>query len=359
MESEMTVIAEPEAARSLEQHAEEIAAAAATHLLEKQTQIGERLGDEALGIWSGHLKQRVLELSAAMTAGQIGLFISRVTWSREAMTARDVEVDDLQASLDSLREIIGPYLTGAAQQVADEYINSAITAIGHERVATGLSMLDPGLMPERLALRYIQAVIAGNAIPGMAIVLDAVDDGLSAQDAMLKVLLPAQREVGRLWHVNDISVAEEHMVTMTTQRLMAVLANRTMRAPDSGRTAVAAAVTGNIHDMGIRAIAYLLEFDGWRTIYLGPDVPKSDIPAAIESFESDLVLLSLALSSQLPALQRTIEEVRKRLGHGVKIMVGGNGLAGASELWKELGADGYAKNAESALIVANELVPIE
>ncbi len=193
----------------------------------------------------------------------------------------------------------------------------------------------------------------------MAIVLDAVDEGLSVPDAIFKVLLPAQREVGRLWHVNDISIAEEHMVTMTTQRLMAVLASRAQRAPDRGRTAVAAAVAGNIHEIGIRAIAYLLEFEGWRTIYLGADVPKSELPAAIECFDADIVLLSLALSSQLPALQRTIDEIRGRFGNEIRIMVGGNGLNEAPELWKELGADGYAPSADAALAVADELVPID
>ena len=185
-----------------------------------------------------------------------------------------------------------------------------------------------------------------------------MDDGLTVRNAILKVLLPAQREVGTLWHLNEISVAEEHMVTMTTQRLMAVLADRVDRDPDSGRTVIAAAVAGNIHDIGIRAIAYLIEIAGWRTIYLGPDVPKSDIPAAVECFDADLIMLSLALSSQIPALQRAIDAIRKRNGSSVKIMIGGNGLAGAPDLWKDLGADGYAPTADAALAMANELVPV-
>ena len=70
------------------------------------------------------------------------------------------------------------------------------------------------------------------------------------------------------------------------------------------------------------------------------------------------MLLSLALSAQLPELQRTIEAIRSRQGAAVKIMVGGNGLNGAPELWKELGADGFAETAQAALTVADELVPI-
>jgi len=346
-------------ARSLERHAGQIAAAVATRLLKLNPQIRERMGDEALDIWTGHLHQRVLELCAAVSAGKVSLFVARVTWSRAAMIARNAEVGDLEASLASLRAGIEPYLTGETQTFIFTCIDTALATLRSAAGKLESCTLDAGLMPERVALRYIQAVIAGNVIPGMAIVLDAVDDGLSVRAAILKVLLPAQREVGRLWHNNDISVAEEHMVTMTTQRLMAVLASRARCAPDRGRTAIAAAVTGNIHEIGIRAIAYLLEFDGWRTIYLGPDVPKGDIPTAIECFDADVVLLSLALSSQLPALQDTIEKIRQRFADGVKVMVGGNGLSGASELWKELNADGYAESAEAALILAAELAPVD
>ena len=105
----------------------------------------------------------------------------------------------------------------------------------------------------------------------------------------------------------------------------------------------------------IRALAYLLEFDGWRTIYLGSDVPKTELPAAIDCFDADIVLLSLALSSQLPALRRTITEIRDKSGDRVMIMVGGNGLAGAPDLWRDVGADGYAATVDEALVVAAEL----
>jgi len=355
MEQAMTIQPAPEAAKSLEQHAGEICAAAAAELLDTHPLIRERFGSDALDVWTEHLRQRVLELCAAVAAGQVNLFVSRVAWSRTAMAAREVEPGDLEASLECLRMGIAPHLTGDARDAAFECIDAAIGTIG-STADMDTSLLDAGQTTGRIALRYIQAVIAGNAIPGMAIVEDAVDDGLSVRDAILKVLLPAQREVGRLWHINEISVAEEHMVTMTTQRLMAVLASRAKHKPDRGHTAVAAAVAGNIHEIGIRAIAYLLEFEGWRTIYLGPDVPKGDLPAAIDCFEADVVLLSLALSAQLPALRRTIEEIRSRQGDSIKILVGGNGLNGAPALWKGLGADGYAETAGAALVVADELV---
>jgi methanogenic corrinoid protein MtbC1 len=168
------------------------------------------------------------------------------------------------------------------------------------------------------------------------------------------VLLPAQHEVGRLWHLNDLSVSEEHLVSYTTQRLMATLSNLARRKPDNGFTAVAGAVAGNVHDIGIRAISYLLEIDGWRTIYLGSDIPQVELPGTLDTYQADVLLLSVALSSQLPATARSIKTIRERCALPVKILVGGNGLSERADIWQEIGADGYAPDAESALALAFE-----
>jgi methanogenic corrinoid protein MtbC1 len=336
-----------------------VARAAADTLLEQHPAMRERFGANALQVWTDHLCQQIVELSAALAAGKPELFASRVAWLRTTMAARDVPVTDLDISLESLRGTLGSLLEANLRSAALDCIDRARAALDGTAAEVQSSTLDPGLATDRVAIRYVQAIVAGNALAGMEIVMDAVREGLRLRDAILKVLLPAQREAGHLWHLNRISIAEEHMVTSTTQRLMAVLASYAEHIPDRGRTVVAAAVAGNTHDIGIRAISYLLEFEGWRTIYLGPDVPRREFPEAVKCFDADIVMLSLALTTQLPALRRTIDAIRERCGDSVKILVGGTGLADAPDLWREVGADGYAADAESTLNLAEELVPLQ
>ena len=114
-------------------------------------------------------------------------------------------------------------------------------------------------------------------------------------------------------------------------------------------------MAGNIHDIGIRAIAYLLETEGWRTIYLGSDIPQIELPRTLETYRADVLLLSVALTSQLPATSRTIETIRSECQHPVSILVGGNGLSETPDLWRDMGADGYAVNADNALQLALQL----
>ena len=350
-------MSEPKAAEALEKNAREIAERAAANLLSADPELRDRFGADAPAIWRDHLHQRLLELSAAVAVGNPNLFSTRIIWSQQAMNVRDLGFVELDKSLKALRDGIADALDEAVRSVCLGCFDAALAEAQARNAVVEETALDPGQPFDRLASLYIQAVLAGNAPMAMQLVLDSIEEGMAPVDLIMRTLLPAQREVGRLWHANQISIADEHLVTNTTQRLMAVLASRVRCQPDRGKTAIAASVPGNVHDIGIRSIAYLLEFDGWRTIYLGSDTPRGEIVAAVDSFEADLVLLSVALSSQFTALKRMIDEIRAgKSGNSVKILVGGNGFAGEPELWRSFGADGYAPTADEALALAAELV---
>jgi methanogenic corrinoid protein MtbC1 len=339
----------------VERNAAAIASHACEHLLTEHAEVGRRFGDEARQLWTEHLNQRAIELAAALEADDPQMFASSVAWSRTAMQARDITADDLVTSLDALRTGVREALQEPDRTAALECIDKAMQSLSTTQYNPLETTLDAGVACDRLALQYVQTVVAGNVATGIQLVLDAVSHGLPIYDAYLKVLLPAQQEVGRLWHLNELSISEEHLVSYTTQRVMALLSTRMPRKPDNGLTAIAGSVAGNIHDIGIRAISYLLEFEGWRTIYLGSDIPRAELPATIETFKADVILLSFALSSQIPAARRAIEEIRSSCKHPVKIMIGGNGLAGKPKLWQELNADAYATDAIQTIKLAHEI----
>jgi methanogenic corrinoid protein MtbC1 len=344
----------PAAASAIENHAHSIAIRACEELLASHADIDSRFGSDAREMWTDHLQQRLMELSVALAAGDNGLFAARLAWSRSAMQARGLSSADLDTSLTTLRAVVAELLDNEYGTAALEYIDQATRILSRGYGGKLDSQLDAGVPSDRLALQYVQAVVAGNVLPAMQLVLDAVKHGTSVKDAYLRVLLPAQQEVGRLWHLNALSVSEEHLVSYTTQRLMATLSSQGKRKPDNGFTAVAGAVAGNVHDIGIRAISYLLEIEGWRTIYLGSDIPQVELPNTLKAYEADVLLLSVALTSQLPATARSIETIRKNSEQPVKILVGGNGLSERADLWREIGADGYAADAETALKLALE-----
>jgi methanogenic corrinoid protein MtbC1 len=201
------------------------------------------------------------------------------------------------------------------------------------------------------------AILEGDRHKAISLILRAADQGQSVPDLYFRVLQPALEELGRMWLLGEINVAEEHFATTTTRLVMAQLHTREVCRPANGKTLVAASVSGNQHDLGIQVVADLFEMDGWRVIQLGSNVPADDLAQAVEFYDADLVALSVSLSTQLPALEETVAAIRaSQRGTTVKILVGGCGTMGAADLVKSRGADDYASNAVEAVARGNAMV---
>jgi methanogenic corrinoid protein MtbC1 len=81
-----------------------------------------------------------------------------------------------------------------------------------------------------------------------------------------------------------------------------------------------------------------------------------DLPSTLIFFEADLLVLTAAMSTQLPRVRYTISAVRDRCERDVKILVGGAAFDEAQDIWRKVGADGYGATIDEALKVGGELV---
>jgi methanogenic corrinoid protein MtbC1 len=331
---------------------------AAAALVEKDPALRQAFGAGAQSSWKTHLAQRLLELSASLTAAEPRLFVARVLWTRKAFHARNQDESAIRLSLEALRDVLVERLPEPARAGPLDYLDQALAALAApDAPALAADMaLDPTRPTDKLALRYLQKVLEGDIAGAVKEVVGATRDGLEVRSAYIDVLLPAQREIGRLWHLGEVNAAEEHLVTATTQRTMAVLASSAQPAPANGKTAIVAAVATNAHDIGLRAVADLYQMAGWRTIFLGADVPMDDLPSILNYFQADLLLLGATISTQLPRVQQTIATIRAQGERPVKVIVGGAAFDEADEVWKKVGADGYASRVDQAVTLGGRLV---
>lgn len=343
------------AADLLETSASGYAALATERLLAEHPALAARFAPDAAGTWKAALAQRIVELAAALRLGEPRLFVARISWARRAFAAREVPEDDLRASLEVLAGVLARELPEAVGNSPATMLAAALAELDRP-LAESDTRIDPRSATGRLTLEYLATVLEGDSRGATERVLAEVDAGLAVEAAYLEVLVPAQREVGRLWHAGELGIVEEHVVTYTTERLMALLAHRAKRAPANGRTVVCAAVTGNAHDIAVRVLADFFDIAGWRTVHLGANVPVQELASALQYFDGDLLVLSASLSVQLPKLAEAIAAVRRLEGRTVRVMVGGLAFVDAPDLWRKLGADGYAPDALTAVKRGAELV---
>jgi len=187
-------------------------------------------------------------------------------------------------------------------------------------------------------------------------VLAAVDEGLTVPELYEEVLAPAQTRLGRMWHHGEISVADEHFGSATTQAVMARLRTRFQHAASNGRTVVATSTPGDLHEIGLRMVADLFEIDGWNVVYLGANTPTADVIEMLERRKPDLLALSVNTALTLRDAGQLIEEVRQADDvAATKVLIGGPPFRVVEDLWRELQADGCAISATEAVRIGNEL----
>jgi methylmalonyl-CoA mutase cobalamin-binding domain/chain len=208
-----------------------------------------------------------------------------------------------------------------------------------------------------LAREYLDALLRGERRMASQLVLDAVQQGTSIRDAYLHVFQQSQYEIGRLWQMNRITVAQEHYCTAATQLIMSQLYPRLFEADRIGRCLVATCVGDELHELGVRMVADFFEMEGWDTYYVGANAPAQSILQAVAEQEADLLGISATMTFHLRDVASLIAQVRKaHTGRDVTILVGGYPFNVAPDLWQELGADGHARDAEKAVGLANQLL---
>jgi 5-methyltetrahydrofolate--homocysteine methyltransferase len=115
---------------------------------------------------------------------------------------------------------------------------------------------------------------------------------------------------------------------------------------------VLATVKGDIHDIGKNIVRLLLENYGFAVTDLGKDVPPEAILEAVKRLHAPICALSALMTTTVPAMAETVALVHKE-APWCKVMVGGAVLTEAYA--RDIGADGYAKDAMGAVRLAEIL----
>lgn len=230
-----------------------------------------------------------------------------------------------------------------------------------DRVEAGLDGPNRGppafVSPGSLAARYLSCLLAADRAAATRLIDDALARGVSVRELYLEVIQPTQYEVGRLWELDRLSIADEHFCTGVSQLVIARLYPSWLKAPAPGAPrAVVTCVDCELHELGARMVADFLEMDGWDSLYLGASSPPRALVTLLRERRPELLAISSTMTAHLGAVARLIEAVRALpAAMQPKILVGGYAFRQQESAFGDLGADGYGHDAEEAVRVARAL----
>lgn len=333
--------------------------AAAGTLLEREPELGSRIGPGAFDLWRQNFEERLGELATALSFERPEIFSSGCRWARRAYEAREATVGPLSAGLEILQMELVERLPEGSEEILAPYFGGARVAV--EGSDDEAQAADPEALPsDSRALRYLELILDGEVRAASQWLVEAHRQGVSVAELIEQVVVPAQRTVGSLWHRGEINVAEEHLATLTSQRAVTGLTHDVSPEPAKGKTAVIAAVTGDTHDQGLRLLAELFGLAGWRSLPLGGNVPRVDLLQVLDAFGAHLLVLSATLARHLLTIRATVEAVRAcSASPSIKVLVGGRAFRDVPELWRDVGADGWAATLSEAVEVGERLVTLD
>ena len=118
-------------------------------------------------------------------------------------------------------------------------------------------------------------------------------------------------------------------------------------------TIVMATVEGDIHDIGKNLVVLMLKNYGYRVIDLGKDVPSELIVETAIKENAKIIGLSALMTTTMMQMQVVVDMVKERK-LDVKVIIGGAVIT--QSFCDEIGADGYSKDAQEAVVVVKELL---
>jgi corrinoid protein of di/trimethylamine methyltransferase len=203
-----------------------------------------------------------------------------------------------------------------------------------------------------------QSIIDGAPDTASSLAKEAVTSGLPPIDAINNGFVPGMHDVGEQFAHGQMFLPDMMASAEAMRAAMAVL-DPELKSLGTERAragiVVLGTTKGDIHEIGKILVGTMLTAHGFQVHDLGVDVTGEKFAAKARELKADIVGVSALLTTTMRHQRNVVEALeREGLRSQVKVMVGG---APVTRRWaEEIGADGYAKDAMSAVALAQELM---
>lgn len=276
---------------------------------------------------------------------------------------KDLDRDRIMQQMITHYQIMSDIFTqkAAGMMTADElsrvraYLERGIQVT--KAAVTNISLSSTFVEGEYFEIRknYLDAILTNQTRLAYQVIADARKQGIPLAQIFESILAKVMYEVGELWHKNVITVEKEHYATSVTQTILSGFYDEIFEQPRKEFTLVSCSIGSELHEMGIRMLSDIMEYQGWDTFYLGAALPPNAILSAIEEHKPDIVALSVTMPPYLAICEDVVNKIREKHPQ-MKIAVGGQAFRSTDRLWEKWNVDFYSVSAGSFALWANQIV---
>lgn len=203
-----------------------------------------------------------------------------------------------------------------------------------------------------------QALLGGDRQGVGKLVRSAIDQGLEIRDIMDNGLIAAMDSIGKRFKANEVFIPEVLIAAKAMHEGIAVLEPHFVKAgiKPAGRVVIGT-VKGDLHDIGKNIVGMMFKGACFEIEDLGIDVSPQKFVDTAKAKGADIVAMSSLLTTSMGAMRDTVKAISDSgLRDKVKIMVGGAPVT--QDFADSIGADGYARDAATAVDIARGLLKV-
>jgi corrinoid protein of di/trimethylamine methyltransferase len=212
-------------------------------------------------------------------------------------------------------------------------------------------------MSQEMFDKLAEAVIEGETDDAEALAKEALNKGLDPLQCITEGLTKGIQKVGKLFASGEYFLPELIIGADAMKTALDILEPAMVgdQVREVAGIIVLGTVEGDLHEIGKTLVGTMLTANGFKVIDIGVDKTASEFIDAIKDSGADIVGASALLTTTMLQQKKLVEAVVKAgLRDKVKVMIGGAPVT--ESFCKEIGADGYAEDAISAIDIAFRLI---
>ncbi|MCJ7536317.1 MAG: corrinoid protein [Anaerolineales bacterium] len=212
-------------------------------------------------------------------------------------------------------------------------------------------------MTDEMYAKLAQAVIDGEPEDAERLAKEALDQGIDPLTCINEGLTKGIQKVGELfasgeYFLPELIIGAEAMKLALAVLEPAMVGNQQREVV--GRV-VLGTVEGDMHEIGKTLVGTMLIANGFQVFDIGVDKSAAEFIKTVQENDADMVGASALLTTTMLQQKNLIEALKEAgLRDKVKVMVGGAPVT--ESFASEIGADGYAEDAISAVDLAFRLI---
>ena len=193
------------------------------------------------------------------------------------------------------------------------YKISHINKMDHEEIHSKLRSLSHQQAQQERIINELISLMVDLEIDGFEDLVDIQIREKGVDKIINEIIFPFLEKIGLLWVTNNINPAQEHLVTNIIRQKLIVGIETALSRIRSNKVALLFLPEGQFHELGLLYVYYLLKNNGVKVLYLGADVPISDLHFIVKAKKPDYVYSHITAVANNFNIERFINNLHSKI----------------------------------------------